>query len=662
MPPAPPKPSPWREPLGVFAFFVVLVGAMFLPLFTGHRWFMWDVPDEYWGDLVYLCGSLRDGVWPAWNPFDRFGYPFEADPQAGLFNPLNHALCLVTAGRPPLFAAEIRAPIYFVLGGCASFAFLRALALPQRAALLGGVAFVLAPFPRSMWEVNPSYTIACLPAVLWAIERLAQRRDRRRAATLALLAAFTTSVGSPPALYYTALVASAYAAVRCLPDRRTWPALAAAGAITAALCAVMIVPTRELSRLSWQRGTDFANISAGGYGIREIAGLVWPRNKYLYLGVPVLLLAVAGAFHPRTPLRRGLRIAFGTLALIALVMTLGTNTPLFRALFTVVPGVSTFRAPVRYSAILGACAAFLAAAGATLLPRPRITIPLAIAAIIACAWPALPDQRDLRTGPLPGTAERWEQLRTRVGDVSSQWRVLDEFGLGLRAGTRFGFRDARGYQDPLASQRYGRVINSVGSAPSLLAQYNVRYLFRGPHFLHGNDHHFLPAGTESRIADDRGDGVWEVRGALPAAYWTSRSETLANGDAVFDRIRSIAPARVCLFDEGPAVHDAAFPASRDVDHVRITRDRVDLELDAPADGWLVVNEAWYPGWHASSDGREVEIQRANDFVRAMRVGAGHHHVAMWYAPSYGLPLRALAAAALALAIALAVWPSRRTTT
>ncbi len=661
--PAPTASRPrWHEPAGVLAFFVVLVAAMFLPLFSGHRWFLWDVPDEYWGDLVYLCHSLRDRAWPAWNPFDRFGYPFLADPQAGLFNPLNHALCLVTGGDPPLFAAEIRVPIYFVLGGCATVGFLRALGLALGPAMLGGVAFVLAPYPRRMWEVNLSYAIACLPVVLWAIERLAQSPDRRRAAMLALVAAFATSVGSPPSLYFTVLTAAVFAAVRCATDRRTWGPLALAGALAVAMCAVMIIPTREMASLSVQQGTDFASISAGGYSLREFVGLAWPRNKYLYLGVPVIALALLGAVHPRSPLPRRVRVAFGVLALIALAMTFGAHTPLYRVMFTVVPGVRAFRAPVRYSAVLGACAAFLAAAGVAVVPRPRVAIPLAIALVIAVAWPALPEDRDLRGGPVPGGAARWGSFRARMEDVTARWRVLDEFGLGLRAGSRFGFRDARGYQDPLSLQRYSRVINALDHAPTLLPQFNVRYLLRGAHFIHGNDHHFLPVGTEARIADDRGDGLWEVRDAMPRAYFTARAMSLPDADAVFDRLRAVAPAPVCLLDDGTPARDDARDDWRAASIVGSRADRLDLEIDAPSSGWLVVNDAWYPGWRATVDNRATSIHRANYLVRAIEVPAGRHRVAMWYAPAYDKPLRALAAVALLVALALAFARAPRRTT
>lgn len=639
--------------LGVLLFFTLLAAAMFAPLLDGNHWFLWDVPDEYWPDLHYLCGALRDGVWPLWNPYDRFGYPFHADPQAGLYYPLNHALCLIGRGAPSLWLAGLRAPLHFILAGCAMTGFLRLRGIAWGPSLLGGVVFMIAPFQRRMWEVNLTYTVAYLPVLLCAIERLAQRPDGRRAAELAVLAALATSVGSPPSLYFSALTAGVFALARCGPERATWRHLALALGLTLCLTLVMVVPTRAMALASVQQAKDFRAISADGYALKELVGLVVPRNKYLYFGAPVVVLSVLGAGSSALP--RSLRVAFGALGLYALAMMFGDHTPLFRAAFHVVPGARAFRSPPRYSAVLGAALAVLSAAGATRLPKEKWSVPAAIALILALAWPTLPEGRDLREGAIPGAEAQWNALRARLSADTSSWRAIDEFGLGLRAGTRFLFRDARGYQDPLQSARYATVINSLGGSPELLEQFGVRYLFRGPHFIHGEGHHFLPVGAELRIADSRGAGLWETQTALPTAYWVARAERFSSAHDVFERLRAVAPAPVCLL-EAPGAAEAAgsdAPAMVEAERVRVTRNEVRFEVSAPAAGWVVVNEAWDAGWRATVDGRETPVLRANYLMRAVRVGAGRHRVAMVFAPRSDRPLRALAA--MALVVCAGLW-------
>jgi hypothetical protein len=76
------------------------------------------------------------------------------------------------------------------------------------------------------------------------------------------------------------------------------------------------------------------------------------------------------------------------------------------------------------------------------------------------------------------------------------------------------------------------------------------------------------------------------------------------------------------------------------------RDRFRAQASAP--GWLVLSRAWYPGWVARVDGREVALERANHAFSAVALPAGEHEVELAYEPAsfcIGLWI-ALASAAL----------------
>ncbi len=60
--------------------------------------------------------------------------------------------------------------------------------------------------------------------------------------------------------------------------------------------------------------------------------------------------------------------------------------------------------------------------------------------------------------------------------------------------------------------------------------------------------------------------------------------------------------------------------------------RLDIQVSSPADGWLVVSDAWYPGWRAWVDGKETRILRADYLFRAVAVPAGKHQVVLAYQP------------------------------
>jgi hypothetical protein len=77
--------------------------------------------------------------------------------------------------------------------------------------------------------------------------------------------------------------------------------------------------------------------------------------------------------------------------------------------------------------------------------------------------------------------------------------------------------------------------------------------------------------------------------------------------------------------------------------------RVLVETESAADGYLVLTDSWYPGWHVRVDGRETPLLRADLIFRAVYLPAGEHTVEFVYAPqSFRTGLWISAAALLVL--------------
>jgi uncharacterized membrane protein YfhO len=89
-------------------------------------------------------------------------------------------------------------------------------------------------------------------------------------------------------------------------------------------------------------------------------------------------------------------------------------------------------------------------------------------------------------------------------------------------------------------------------------------------------------------------------------------------------------------------HTRAAVVTRSANHLTIK-----THPDQPA--WLVVNESWGAGWHASVDGHDEPLLRGDYAMRAIRVSPGNHVVSMTYRPRYF----ALSAAFAILATAIA---------
>lgn len=712
-----------------YLFAPLVIGAI-----TGEpRFFEWDVPEQYWADLSYLCRSLHAGELPYWNPYDRAGYPYYADPQASAYHPLAWGICAVAGPSPALAWQEARVVIGFAIAGVFGLLWLRRLGASWGAATLGAVLIEAAPFMRQNWELNLTSALAWLPMVLWALERVLQERRARDAAWLALAEALLVWTGSPPAAWLAGSFTAIYAIGRIVEIargeegaaalRRIAPMLVLAIGIAATLVAVVLVPGLTLARHSVQSGRSFESIAEGSLALEDLRALAWPQpGNHLYVGWIALALApLAWLRRARLPGRWALAIA----AAIALGLVLGHHAPFFRVAYEVVPGVRMFRGPVRYEAWIGPALAALAAGGLDALgeklagARRRevaalagVAIALGVAWVALGAWidgaglglaPAalalgagavfagvvtggreagpivgaalallalldvsqrLPEHRHTRPRPAPGQDEVAERVLPHAPGTDVAWRYVDEFGISCRSGTRYARRDLRGYQDPLLLHAYERVMASLGEHPELAAQFNARYVLTGPHFIHGWDRQYLPprdALLARQGARDAGEGVIELRGAVPLAYVVpaAQVERVRTREEALERTIARAPAPIAIVEGEREV--AARGAAGVIVEARVIAyesDRIALEIEPPAPGTLIVNDAWYPGWRAWVDRREVAVHRANGLVRAVDVPAGLHDVELRFEPRDGAPLRALLAAGWAALLALLI-PWRR---
>ena len=55
-----------------------------------------------------------------------------------------------------------------------------------------------------------------------------------------------------------------------------------------------------------------------------------------------------------------------------------------------------------------------------------------------------------------------------------------------------------------------------------------------------------------------------------------------------------------------------------------------LEAENDADAFLVLSEAYYPGWRAEVDGKPTDVMAANHLIQAVRLPPGKHVVRFAY--------------------------------
>ncbi len=702
--------------------------AMFFPLVAhlvhggAPRWLEGDLAEEYWPDLVVLCRGLAHHHIPRWLPFEHGGTPFYADPQAGVYYPLNHALCAVAGASPSIHWADARVVLHFFVAGSCMTLFLSRERVTLPAATFGGALFEMSPYLRHNWELNLTWSFAWFPLVLLAASAMCRAPTPLRGALLALAAALLVSVGSPPSTFFALLGASLFvgygvvASVRAgTPARAHAVALGAAAATAACVLPVMLLPTWELTKYSVQTAHDFATTSAGGMPLKDALGVLVPSlTDHHYVGAVTVALAPLAFVRARPFALRGF---FLGLALFGLLMIAGTHTPFYRAAYAVVPGVSLFRNPTRYSSLYGAAMAVLAAAGldallagelsnparrrwaaasmfaalvaigwgashddgllragavlaagvvvslaVTRLSWPGKTWALGVAlGLLACAdlFPWLVEARHTRPGPVAENRATEESLRALAPNLARE-RTYDEFGVGMRSGSRYEQRDLRGYQDPLSIGRYEKMLGRLETKPALLGTFGVRWVLYGPHYAYGDWHHFIPDPARGSWAVLRAPHVWELPGALPDAFWMDGATVVRDEDEALDRLAASAPAPAIVIEHADVSREVHAPSGAFVAaDSTVSDESVSVAVDAPRAGWVLVDETYYPGWVATVDGAPAAIVRANAFVRAVAVGPGKHRIAMQFRPWQPKFLEPLALSALAVVAAGAVISRRR---
>ncbi|MBI4791060.1 MAG: YfhO family protein [Chloroflexi bacterium] len=128
--------------------------------------------------------------------------------------------------------------------------------------------------------------------------------------------------------------------------------------------------------------------------------------------------------------------------------------------------------------------------------------------------------------------------------------------------------------------------------------------------------------------------IFENPDVLPRAFLVHDARVADDQAAEQEMLRDdFKPRQTLLLADGEPVH--AGDVQRDDEQVRIVEyenERVVLSVRASAEGYVLLSDAWFPGWVARLDGVQVPIRRADLIFRAVRVGPGEHRLEFEYRP------------------------------
>jgi hypothetical protein len=135
--------------------------------------------------------------------------------------------------------------------------------------------------------------------------------------------------------------------------------------------------------------------------------------------------------------------------------------------------------------------------------------------------------------------------------------------------------------------------------------------------------------------------IYENSTVLPRALFVNEVQFAANDDEALQLMQTegFDPAKTVVMmgdggNEGKSDRANRLPISQSLvpSIVSYAPEQAVIDVEAPQPGYLVLTDAYYPGWTATVDGQPVEIERADIMFRAVKIPAGQHRVELRYQP------------------------------
>ena len=322
------------------------------------------------GFTAGLPSKIFSTTLSAWNPYVQLGQPAFANTQFQSFYPPG----LIIMGVLPItIGYNIFILLHFVIAGYFFYLFGRGIRLSHYAAFIGGLCFLLSGFLAAHKGHQSMLTTAVwLPLMLYFVDRYVCSSRLSDLASCSIAVACSILAGFAQITLYSMLVVVAYAGYRfaakegvtAVRKAKDWLiAVSLVVAVSTLLSALQLLAVAEaLPHMTRQKLTYamfcedffplyqvfafvFPNMFGGLYGAPNYASNINFVEIYAYMGLLPLSVAIA-AFRYHRGVRKDV-FFWGVVGLVALVVSLGAATPLYRLLYFV-PVYNLFRAPARH--------------------------------------------------------------------------------------------------------------------------------------------------------------------------------------------------------------------------------------------------------------------------------------------------------------------------
>lgn len=395
----PPSATPRQtDHLWIIGLWLVLA-AVHSPVLSGVMTYFHN---DLWSWFLPVHDYLRRELWQGnllpWCPLVSCGYPLSAEPQTGIFYPLNLIFALPL---PINVVMGLALWVHYGLAATGAFALARRFGASALGSFAGALVFAASGFMVAHLHHYAIISAAAWFPWAWYAGYSYRLRPRRRLLVWLWWCSAAQLVAGQPQVWlltFGSLLVWLLLAECLLPQMKQtrptgsgllarWGLPVLAIGLGAGLAAVTILPMLELFQHSTRAKPTLDFVTsyplsrdslASFFGRRVTLGDPWEFEGFA--GLTTLLLAALAFLKGKDRTRIQLLLA---MLVFALFMGMATYNPLYRVIVHL-PLVSGFRCAARWLLIISGCLSLVAAWTLTELGERKPWLAVALAGVLAC--------------------------------------------------------------------------------------------------------------------------------------------------------------------------------------------------------------------------------------------------------------------------------------
>lgn len=603
--------------------------------------------------LKYLVSEqIIKGNLPLWNPYIFAGQPLLANPQSAVFYPFSLFFCIF----PLPIAFNYFIVVHFLLAGLFFYCFMVSSKMSRTASIMGSMAYTFSSF--LIYRVAAGHPAALsgyiwLPLILLGLNKLGESNQKIWTISFALTLLLQFLSGHTFPFYITCVLIFFHLISQRLSY---WKSLVYSMALFVLLACIQLIPSLELSRAAetsnWMPLVQsysmplknyinlllpnyFGNIRDGSYIFQQNPSFFIERHS-VYFGFLPFLFSLYGLYFALTHRK----YFYPILVIAGIVLSLGFYTPVYKALYDIIPGMGFLRVPSRFYLLSLVALIFLSSLfWSHFISRMTNKIKIALILLIFVdlfIWGTkFIYSEDIssyrKKNEIASLINPLYRIITEPDIINANKAMLyHQFNInGYEAIMLKDFSRYLGLQEK-------KVLNSTGLARSNLYSPLSKGLSAG-YIVTPN----ITPENKLIVSMPNGLKVYSFPDALPRLFLAKRVKLFrefmfdVNNQTNYLKQTKFSPDEELLLDYLPGDIDK-IGSEGNLFSFSCEPNRLLAEISLKKQGVVVFSEIFYPGWRAWAKQTEIKVMRGNKALRALPLSAGEYigkdKIFMYFSP------------------------------